>query len=235
MANHSIVHVSNTANIATRYLLPFEGARRIKVNKWTKETIVTAVRDRHGRGEAINYASVVATDVALLRAATRYFGSWKVAVENSGITYGDCRQYQSWSMELIVDKIKELNSQGVDLSWRNISSKVDPQLAAAATKAKHFGSWRLAITAAGLDYKTIRRYQQWSKEVIIENIKDLHAAGTELNAKAVEQMDISLITAARRKFGSWDQALTAAGLDYKTIVQRKPFKRKKSEAVANAL
>ena len=41
--------------------------------------------------------------------------------------------------------------------------------------------------------------------------------------------DITLITAARRRFDSWDKALTAAGLDYKTIVLRTPFKRKKTK------
>jgi hypothetical protein len=47
-----------------------------------------------------------------------------------------------------------------------------------------------------------------------------------LNAKNVEEIDIPLITAARRRFESWDKALQAAGLDYKQIVLRRPFRRR---------
>ena len=108
---------------------------------------------------------------------------------------------------------------------------VDPQLAAAATKRKHFGSWRAAIEAAGFNYGSIRRYQEWDEQAVITRLKELHAQGKDLNAKSMEELDITLITAARRRFDSWDKALTAAGLDYKKIVLRTPFKRrKKNEA-----
>jgi hypothetical protein len=43
----------------------------------------------------------------------------------------------------------------------------------------------------------------------------------------VEELDITLITAARRRFESWHKALEAAGLDYSKIVLRRPFKRRR--------
>lgn len=57
---------------------------------------------------------------------------------------------------------------------------------------------------------------------------ELHEQGVDLNAKRMEDYDITLITAARRRFDSWDKALTAAGLDFKKIVLRAPFKRRKA-------
>ena len=56
-------------------------------------------------------------------------------------------------------------------------------------------------------------------------VREFHKDGKGLNAKNMEQEDITLITAARRRFDSWHQALSAAGLDYTEIVQRAPFKR----------
>jgi hypothetical protein len=106
-----------------------------------------------------------------------------------------------------------------------VSLNVDPQLAAAATKKSHFGSWREALEAAGLDYDSIRRYREWDDERILKMVREFHEKGLGLNAKSMEQEDITLITAARRRFDSWHQALTAAGLDYRQIVQRAPFKR----------
>jgi hypothetical protein len=112
---------------------------------------------------------------------------------------------------------------------------VDPQLAAAATKRKHFGSWKAAVSAAGLDYGSIRRYKEWDADTITSRVNELHSLGIDLNAKSMEEYDITLITAARRRFDSWDKALTAAGLDYKKIVLRTPFKRRRREAGSDAV
>ena len=202
-----------------------EGIQRLR--KWTKENIASEIQKLAAEGVILNYAGIAEKHVALLRAATRYFGSWRDAVDFAGIKYDGVRKYRTWTREKIVERIQELNAQGVDLSWRHVSTQVDPQLAAASTKSQHFGSWRGAIEAAGLKYSDVRRYRQWDEATIINCLKELHAQGKELNAKSVEELDITLITAARRRFDSWDKALTAAGLDASKIVLRKPFKRKK--------
>lgn len=181
----------------------------------------------HKEGEDLNYATIAQSQVALLRAATRYFGSWRGAVEHAGLPYEGIRKYKTWSRERILGRIRDLHAKGEDLSWRHVSTVVDPQLAAAATKRKHFGSWRSAITAAGFKYSDIRRYREWDEQAVIDRVKQLHAEGRDLNAKSMEEHDITLITAARRRFDSWDKALTAAGLDYKKIVLRAPFKRRR--------
>lgn len=196
------------------------------MRKWSKETIAQEIVRMHEAGEDLNYAGIAQTQVALLRAATRYYGSWKGAIEASGIEYTGIRRYKSWTRERIVERIRELHARGVDLSWRHVSTRVDPQLAAAATKAKHFGSWRAAIEAAGLNYDDVRRYKRWDDVTILRRLRELYAEGANLNAKAMEEHDITLITAARRRFVSWHCALAAAGLDYNKIVLRKPFKRR---------
>lgn len=205
------------------------------MRKWSKETIAHEIKNMYDNDVDLNYAQIATGEVALLRAATRYFGSWRAAVEYAGIDYDDIRRYKSWTRSRILERIRELHAEGKDLSWRHVSTTVDPQLAAAATKRKHFGSWKAAVNAAGLDYGTIRRYQEWDAATIIQKVKDLHAEGVDLNAKSMEEYDITLITAARRRFDSWDKALTAAGLDYRSIVLRKPFKRKRKETITETV
>jgi hypothetical protein len=202
------------------------------VRKWSKQSIGAEIVRMHDAGENLNYASIAQEHVALLRAATRYFGSWRSAVEFAGLNYEDIRKYKMWTRERILDRIRELHGAGEDLSWRHVSTQVDPQLAAAATKRKHFGSWRNAIQAAGLKYSDIRRYREWDEQAVIDRLRALHAEGKDLNAKSMEELDITLITAARRRFESWDKALTAAGLDYSKIVLRRPFKRRRKAAGA---
>jgi hypothetical protein len=199
--------------------------------KWSKESIALEIYSMYESGENLNYSSVASSNLALLRAATRYFGTWEAAVNFAGLNYDDIRRYKSWSRERIIQRIKELHAQSVDLSWRNVCMNVDPQLAAAATKKSHFGSWREALEASGLDYDSIRRYREWDDERILDMVRDYAKAGKPLNAKNVELEDITLITAARRRFDSWHQALIAAGLDYRQIVRRAPFKRGQGRAV----
>ena len=202
----------------------------MQMRKWSRENIGLEIRRLRDLRENLNYAAVAQEQVALLRAATRYFGSWRDAIESAGLDYEEIRCYKVWNRERIIERIQELHKKGEDLSWRRVSLEGDPQLAAAATKRKHFGSWGLAIAAAGLDYDQIRRYRDWDESTIKIKLTELHAQGAEMNAKQMEESDTALITAARRRFESWDGALTAAGLDYKTIALRAPFKRRKASA-----
>jgi hypothetical protein len=97
-----------------------------------------------------------------VQAAVRYFGSWQAAIESAGLNYEEIHKYKVWTKERILDRIRELHQQGEDLSWRHVSLRLDPALAASAVKKNHFGSWQEALEQAGLDYEQIRRYQEWS-------------------------------------------------------------------------
>lgn len=55
--------------------------------------------------------------------------------------------------------------------------------------------------------------KRWSKALVIAALKERKAAGKALNYQAVVFDDERLAVAARRRFGSWDAALAAAGLD----------------------
>jgi hypothetical protein len=195
--------------------------------RWSKESIGLEIHALYESGENLSYSAMAKSNLPLLRAATRHFGGWKAAITFAGLDYDDIRQYKAWTRDRIIKRIRELHNQGVDLSWRNLSLNVDPQLAAASTKKSHFGSWRRAVEAAGLDYEEIRRYKTWDEDRILDLVREHANNGKPLNAKNIQHQDITLITAARRHYDSWHLALKAAGLDYKSIVQRAPFKRKK--------
>jgi hypothetical protein len=202
--------------------------------KWTCEAITARIRELDAAGVAISHTGVAKADLALLRAATRRYGSWRAAVEAAGFDYAQVRAYDEWTDERILGRIRELHSQGVDLSWRYVSTTADPRLAAAATKGAHFGSWRAAILAAGIEYAGVRRYRRWDEGAIIAQLRQMLAAGAELNAKAVEATDVALITAARRRFGSWQGALAAAGIEYARVALRRPYARRGRAACQEA-
>lgn len=75
-----------------------------------------------------------------------------------------------------------------------------------AAACHHFGSWGAAVEAAGFDYDDIKTRPMKSEEVL-DNIRDLVTSGDRLFA-----IDHSkLARAAVRHFGTWKDALAAAG------------------------
>lgn len=180
---------------------------------WDKDTIASEINRMHAASEPLSYGAVQKSQLRLLRAATRHFGSWRTAVEFAGLTYEEIRRYRVWTRERIIERIQEHHRAGADLSWRHVSTVLDPPLAAAAIRPNRFESWQAALEAAGLDYDEIRRHRTWDEEAVQAEIKRRHASGESLRVSDVAQVDAALVAAARRHFRTWYDAVTVAGID----------------------
>ena len=107
----------------------------------------------------------------------------------------------TWSRQRVIDEIRQWHARGVPVKsiWRQSRTLV------AAACAYH-GSWRAALQAAGLESER----QLWSQERVIRELRERYSApGTP--SRWVDA-DSRLRAAAKRYFGSWHQALVAAGL-----------------------
>ncbi len=202
--------------------------------RWTRKGILEEIKKLHAGGQELNYAAAEASHLNLMRAAAWHFGTWRRAVELAGINYEEQSKYQRWNRERIIARIRELHKAKADLSWRAISTEIDPPLAAAALRPNGFASWRDAIAAAGLDIREVARYQHWTSESVLEEIQSLHRRKQPLSSKTIQVSHQSLFCAARRRFGSWDGALEAAGLDA-TLIRLRQSGRAKREAEAQAI
>lgn len=126
---------------------------------------------------------------------------------------------RKWTKEKIVATIRELYEQGVDLSPTSIQ-KTHSALFSSARSKTHFGNWRSAIAAAGLDYEKIKRGGDvWEREDIIQGIQQGYEAGEDLLGAGFKEKNKKLYLAAcaKRYFGSWRAAIEAAGLDYEEL------------------
>lgn len=175
--------------------------------RWSKRRIVEAIQDGYVKGRPLQIAGF--RDVRLATAAKRHFGSWRVAVDAAGLTSRippPSRHQRTWSPTAVVLAIQEHYQAGFPSPsvWQT-----DSGLYSAAKK--HFGTWRAAVRAAGLQ-PTNRR---WSHELVIGEIVDRFNRGLPLTS-VVFQEDSPLAGAAVRYFGSWRKALVAAGLDPKS-------------------
>lgn len=120
-----------------------------------------------------------------------------------------------WDKSEILKTLKNLHKQGADLSYNALAATQQSLVSAAAY---HFGSYRKAVEKAGIGYDVIIRRPRWTKTAIISLIKSGKRDGEDLHWSAVTKRRDELGKAAfaslqPRLFGSWDRALTAAGLD----------------------
>lgn len=121
----------------------------------------------------------------------------------------------AWDKPSIIKEIKRLHKQDVDLSYNAMISR---QQALVSASAYHFRSYRKAVEKAGIDYASVIRRPRWTKAAVITLIKQAKRRGDDLHWAAVTARRDELARAAfaalqPRLFGSWDRALTAAGLD----------------------
>ena len=132
-----------------------------------------------------------------------------------------------WNKERIAKELKRLHQRGQDLSYNSLSKK---QQALVSAAAYHFGSFRKAIEGEGIDYATVIRRPRWTKQNIINLIKQARKKGQDLHWSAVTERRDELGKAAfaslqPRLFGRWDRALSAAGLDADEISRYRKWDR----------
>lgn len=178
--------------------------------RWTDAQIITAIRSRY---EAVGPTHLEGLgDTRLAQAARRRFGNWTAAVAAAGladrITLRNPPKY--CTPHDVVAAIQSAHAAGVPVSK---IARAYPALDRAARR--HFGVWRLAVEAAGLECQ--RRV--WTPDSIIVEIRQRLAVGGSLSSG--ERTNINLAAAAHRHFGSWTAALKAARVPSK---QRKPRK-----------
>jgi hypothetical protein len=118
-----------------------------------------------------------------------------------------------WTAGMVVRHIKRISFK-MPLNSKAVCES-HPDLHAAAQRV--FGSWGDAVHAAGFDYSEVRRYRSWSKSEVIAEIRRLHERNADLASSHIQKTNRRLYHAAVRRFGSWENAIIGAGIEYARI------------------
>lgn len=185
---------------------------------WTKERLVEEIQRLHAQQVDLSPTAIQATHSALFSSARSrsHFGSWRAAIEAAGLDYDDLKRVkQRWNREAILARIREMHAQGHDLLDPKFKVR-NRSLYLAACAHRYFGSWRRAVSAAGLDHEEMREGRVWTRTRILRTIRELSVEGKPLGWAYIEEHEPGIYRAARRKenFGSWAGALQAAGIDH---------------------
>jgi len=133
--------------------------------------------------------------------------------------------YRKWFDHMIIDHI--LSKQGVEALNSYYYATTYPDVYAAAERL--FGSWREAIEACGLDYSTIRKYKEWSREKVLDEVKLAYQENRPLSSKYIQDNSKPLYMAAVKRFKSWGKTLALAGIDYSKIRLRRSMTKEDIE------
>ena len=80
-----------------------------------------------------------------------------------------------------------------------------------------FGDWDKALRAAGFDPERMRIRRLWDSEKVVERIHRMRAQNLPLYAAYAMKNQQDLFAGALRRYGSWNNALVAAGVPKKEI------------------
>lgn len=120
------------------------------------------------------------------------------------------RQGRLWTPERILGEILRRARDGAALNLSAVGRE-RPLLVWEAVR--HFGSWKRALRAAGLDPERFALRRRWTSETLLGELRRLHAGGIPLTGPACDRQVRGISQAARRLFGTWRAALRAARLD----------------------
>ena len=211
---------------------------RRKHKPWTKARVVQEIRARRRARRPLNHDAVMKTASRLRAHACGFFGSWDGALIAAGVDpsltrkpVGQKRGWRNpsrgrrrgprinWTKKMVLHGIRARHRAGRSLNAAAVHADDGRSLYKFARRI--CGSWDRALAAASIDIRTARKCRRWTKADILREIASRRRARLPLNAGAVMRDWQQLYTFARRRFGSWDHALFAAGVDVAATRKRR--------------
>ena len=206
-----------------------------------KEAVMRGIKQRIRKGLRVNYSSLnkdpdtKQRDVGLLRSGIEFWGSWKNALKAAGVDMEEAlkrkRKYQA--QEDIINEIRARHKLKWPITFNKIMWGENRDCMLGIYGREYFGSWNNALKAAGFEpvdvYNQVRlcRCKYPNAKSVLKAINQRIKERRVLNYTGVafgHDRDLRLILGAGRLFGSWNNALKAAGLDPSKIKQNARYR-----------
>jgi len=145
---------------------------------------------------------------ALYNALLHHFGGIHRARRAAKLP--DPPQAREWTQADAIAEVRRLYKAGLTIRYRDLELAGREDLVGAIRT--YVGSIVRARVLANVPHPPRAEYVQdrWDEDRVVEDVLELHDAGESL---AYSKVPSKLVNAAKRYFGSWDNALFAAGLD----------------------
>lgn len=197
---------------------------------WSRPRVLHELRKLQARGQRTTWADLMsAGHSALIHAAQTYVGGLRAARALAGIKAPPRRSPKKvWTPQKVIDRIRRRYDRTQPLSF----SHTPPVLVAAGVR--HFGSWRAALLAAGVNPQSVRAPRsKYTREGIIGLLQREAKRGSDLRAQTLAKA--MKLAAVRREFGTLRAALIAAGLTERLQQRRHGLQKWSRERVIAVL
>jgi len=202
--------------------------RRLSAKQaYTSEYLLQRIRTLCRNGYSLKAEYCQRRDRRLWDAARQYHGTWRNALQAAGINLefaglrsGKPRRHKK---EKILNELRQWLVVGHSRNWLDICLK-NHDLALAVKR--RFGSWHRAMIAIDVIPETNppTTKGKWTPQRIIECIRVRHQEGKHVNYRAVHVDANPLLCAAKYHFGSWRNAVAAAGIGVGRVGRGRPGK-----------
>ena len=183
---------------------------------WDRKRVVRELKDLRKQKHGLWKRALRRTQPYLERAAKKHFGSYERAAKASGIPACLLQPppYRSWSPDRVTLELRELYQRGPQLLKPARIGIDNPKLVRACRR--RFGTYAKALGAAGIPYSRVARTTKppLAKDQIVKMLARMFDHGVDLRYSAMYKKNARLVDAARGRFGSYGQAVEAAGIDY---------------------
>lgn len=192
-----------------------------------EQQVIEGIKERHARGDSLRYTPTQRDETPLYNACIKIFGNYRTAVNAAGFDYDKITGRRTWSAEKVITEIQRINAEGSPLNPRYVNKN---HAALYRQACNYFGSWKAAIEKAiDVDYDDVMNVTKWTKELLLERIKQRVESGKSLTTiSLIKDSEKCLLDAGSRYFGDWATAVEAAGYDYADVLNEGKESRSES-------
>jgi hypothetical protein len=145
----------------------------------------------------------------LVKAALHYFGSWVAACRAA--VPGHTPLVERWTMDRLLARIRVRHREGLSVRSTDVLRE-EPTLTAAAWRLGI--AWKKACRRAGIPPAAIAsikraRRVRWTPSQLIEELRTAARSGHPILGRTFSRGFVQVLI---RRFGSWPEAIKAAGL-----------------------
>jgi hypothetical protein len=178
---------------------------------WDCQSIIDALRERQAKGLSLSFKAIRRSQPRLCDAIRRYFDSHDAALSACGVDPATVRKWAPWDKEKVVAALRERQARGLEMHCGAVA-KSDPHLGDAIRQ--YFDSYDESLRALGIDPASVRRARPpLDDETILRALREIAREG-RISPGMVRTADRPLLGISRRRFGTFEGAVKAAGLQY---------------------